>query len=368
MSWNPNLQSEADALLNEIKRHDPAAFRAALDVEHYLHGLAFTNGVRAYHAHPYHRDLKDPKSIWAEGGSRLLDYAGRNEGPVVLCIPSLINKSYILDLTKSRSLMRSLSKKGLRCFLLDWGDVGETEKSMGLEDYILGRLHHCVQEVHKQTGRPVTLLGYCMGGVLATAYSVMEPEHIERLALLATPWDFHAGHSSHMTVIRNARPQLQSVIDYADELPVDVIQSLFTAIDPYGILQKFADFSKLPADSVEARKFIAMEDWLNDGVPLAPRVAKETLFNWYIDNLPGRGIWELDGHYIDPAEINCPTLLYIPQNDRIVVPESALALGSLIPNAETKLVKSGHIGMVTGKNAIKNLYAPLAKWLISQPK
>ena len=41
---------------------------------------------------PTARDLPDPPAIWAEGGSRLLDYGGRR-APVVLFVPSLVNRA-----------------------------------------------------------------------------------------------------------------------------------------------------------------------------------------------------------------------------------------------------------------------------------
>ena len=42
-------------------------------------------------------------------------------------------------------------------------------------------------------------------------------------------------------------------------------------------------------EQAEARDFVALEDWLNDGVPLALPVARECLGGWYGDNVPGRG-------------------------------------------------------------------------------
>lgn len=339
---------------------------AALDAEAYVRGLNFINGVKAYHQHPYQRDLPPAPCPWSEGRSRLLDYGGPSEGPVVLAIPSLVNRSYILDLTQKRSLMRSLSQNGVRSFLLDWGDVGGDERTMGLEDYIHGRLNRCVDHLIKETGRPVCLIGYCMGGVLATGLAALEPDKISGLALLATPWDFHAGEAGHHSFIQASQSALQHTIDGFNELPVDVLQSLFAALDPYSILSKFEHFSRLDPASAEARQFVAMEDWLNDGVPLSAPVAKECLFDWYIANKPHQLGWHMDGHLINPAEITCPAVLFIPEEDRIVPKESALALGSALANAEIKKVKAGHIGMVTGRSAEKCLYAPLSTWLHAQ--
>ncbi|MDV7339661.1 alpha/beta fold hydrolase [Terasakiella sp. A23] len=366
VSWNPSLNPEADALQERVNQIPEKTFAAAIDAEAYTRGLAFVNGVKAYHAHPYQRDVTNPPATWSEGGSNLLDYGGPDDGPVMLAVPSLINKAYILDLNKERSFMRSMAESGIRSFLLEWGDVGIAEKKMGLEDYILGRLNRCVNEVIRITGRPVCLVGYCMGGVLTTALSIMEPEKVAGLILMATPWDFHGGSGDHERLIKTNRQQLESTIKMTGELPIDVIQSLFAAIDPYSILRKFENFSLLDTDSAEAKKFVAMEDWLNDAVPLSGPVAEECLFDWYIENLPGTGRWEMDGHRIDPSDITCPSLVFVPEQDRIVAPESAHALGNLIPNARTEKVQAGHIGMVTGRKALGSLYHPLSKWLLSQ--
>lgn len=364
-NWNPDLKAEALNLVNEISNYSQDSFTSALDAEAFLRAQSFQAGIKAYHDHPYIRDVKDPEAIWSEGGSNLLDYAGPEDGPVLLAIPSLINKAYVLDLNEKRSFMRSMSKKGIRSFLLDWGEVGELEKEMSLSDYILGRLSRALDEVHRLTGRPVSVLGYCMGGVLTTALAALKPSKISSLILLATPWDFHAGHGTHTRVISASRLQLESIINTYGHLPVDVIQALFAAIDPFQIPQKFTKFGEMKQKSKGAEKFVALEDWLNDGIPLSGTLAKECLFGWYIENAPYKGSWELDGLCVNPKDIKCPTLLFIPENDRIVPPESACALGNLIANAQMKVIPAGHIGMVTGRKAIGSLYTPLSKWLLS---
>lgn len=364
--WSPSLKPKADVLQDALSAYNDSQVTAALDAEAYVRGLDFIKGVRAYHQHPYQRDLPTVPTCWSEGQSRLLDYGGATDGPVVLAVPSLVNKSYILDLNQKRSLMRTLAQNGNRSFLLDWGDIGPQERTMGLENYIHGRLNRCVDHIIKETGRPVCVIGYCMGGVLATGLAALEPDKISGLVLLATPWDFHAGEAGYHLYIQANQAILRQTIESFNELPVDVLQSLFAAIDPYSILAKFEQFSKLDPKSAEAQQFVAMEDWLNDGVPLSAPVAKECLFDWYIDNAPHHLSWEMDGHIVNPREITCPALLVIPEEDRIVPQESALALASSLPNGVVKKVKAGHIGMVTGKAAEKSLYAPLSKWLISQ--
>ena len=99
---------------------------------------AMIAGVAAYRRHPFMREMADPPAIWAEGGSRLLDFGG--EGPPVMFVPSLVNRAYVLDLTPERSLMRWLPGQGFRTLLLDWGWPGEAERHFTLTDYVAGRL------------------------------------------------------------------------------------------------------------------------------------------------------------------------------------------------------------------------------------
>jgi polyhydroxyalkanoate synthase len=63
----------------------------------------------------------------------------------------------------------------------------------------------------------------------------------------------------------------------AGELPVDVIQALFAGLDPLLVVRKFVKFAGLDPASPSAAQFVALEDWLNDGVPLAAEVTRECL-------------------------------------------------------------------------------------------
>jgi len=74
-------------------------------------------------------------------------------------------------------------------------------------------------------------------------------------------------------------------------VPVEAIQTLFFILDPFAAERKFIRFATLDPDSNDARSFVAVEDWINDGVPLAIGVARDCVRSWYRDNEPGRGLW-----------------------------------------------------------------------------
>ncbi len=148
-------------------------------------------------------------------------------------------------------------------------------------------------------------------------------------------------------------------------LPVDAIQTLFSGLDPWGIPRKFRAFARLDQSSPRAALFVALEDWLNDGVPLAAPVARETLGGWYGANSPARLAWRVAGAVVDPAEARLPAFLAIPHRDRIVPPASARSLAARLPGARVHEAEAGHIGMAAGSAAESALWRPLLAWLQS---
>lgn len=337
-----------------------ARFAEALLTEAWAQDRAFLAGIAAYRRHPYTRDVADPPVLWSESGSRLLDYAptaGRR-APIVLVVPSLINRAYILDLKPQKSLMRFLATQGLRPLLLDWGEPGRIERRFTLTDYVAGRLERAIAAV----GRPVILAGYCMGGLLALAAALRQPGRLRGLALLATPWDFHAPDPARARAVAALLPALEPAMVTTDLLGTDLIQMLFACLAPYETPVKYRHFAKLSPASASAELFVALEDWLNDGVPLAAPVARACLGEWYGENTPARGEWTIAGAAVDPRALTCPSFTAIPSRDRIVPPESALALAARLRAPHIHRPAAGHIGMAAGRRAETELWQPLAAW------
>jgi polyhydroxyalkanoate synthase len=315
---------------------------------------ALLAGIAAYRRHPYVRQVSDPPTIWGEGGTRLLDYGG--SGPPVLFVPSLVNRAYVLDLAQDHSLLRFLAEGGTHPLLLDWGWPDQAARTFTLTDYIAGRLERAIAAI----GEPVTLAGYCMGGLMAVAAASRLPQQVRRLALLATPWDFWAEGQQSARRLGALVPFLEPALALGT-LPVDALQMLFSLLEPGSVAAKYRAFGAQAQSSARAEKFVAIEDWLNDGVPLAAPVAREVLAGWYGGNSPAQGTWRIAGLPVRAPEI--PSFVAIPTRDRIVPPGSALALAAALPGAHIVQPAAGHVGMVAGSAARAGLWQPLLTWL-----
>ena len=112
------------ALENDVSRLSPEGwgqFSQAVTAEALHRHRRFVDGVAAYRRHPARRRMADYPVIWQQGTTRLLDCRGPGQsGPPVLLIPSLINRSYILDLTPRNSVVRGLGRRQVSVFMLDW--------------------------------------------------------------------------------------------------------------------------------------------------------------------------------------------------------------------------------------------------------
>ncbi len=363
LSWNPTL-GDASRLEAELEKVAPEAFAQAVGLAVQRRMAALAAGIQAYLDHPYRRELTDPPAIWRDGHTRLLDYGKPGAaGPAVLVVPSLINRAYILDLTERFSLVRWLADQGFRPYLVDWGSPGAEERGFSLTDYVVGRLEAALDAVIAADRRPPLAIGYCMGGLLALALAQRRQDDMAGLALMATPWDFHAEQALQGRLAAAGLPPLEPMMETLGELPVELIQGLFTALDPQLVLRKFLAFSRLKRDSAAARDFVALEDWLNDGVPLAAPVARECIAGWYGENTTTQGRWRIAGRAVDPGALVLPCLCLIPAQDRIVPPASATALAKAIPDAEMLTPSIGHVGMVVSARAKRQVWSPLARWL-----
>ncbi len=357
------LADRARALKQSLAAVASDALAAALDRELRGRAEAFLAGIERYRHHPYRRSLAEPPTLWQEGTTRLLDYGAPGD-PAVLVVPSLINRAYILDLTPQTSLVRHLAAAGLRPLVVDWGAPGALERGFGLTEYIAGRLEAAATAAAEAADAgPIGVLGYCMGGLLALALAERRPRLVRALALLATPWSFHAERVSQARLLGSLAEPLVLAFARLGEVPVDVLQALFTAVDPLVGLRKFTRFAGLLPESPAARHFVAVEDWLNDGVPLTVPVMRDCLGGWYGADLPGRGLWQVAGRPVMAGNVHQPALVVVPAQDRIVPPASASALADALPSAERLTPALGHIGMIVAREAPAQVWQPLTAWL-----
>jgi polyhydroxyalkanoate synthase len=363
-NWQPELAEQA----KNIPDLDPLlVYQSALG-----RIRAMMSGLEKWQTHPYQRTVIEPPEVWSNGSSRLLDfgqYHGATDpnGPVVLVVPSLINRAYILDLNENCSLLRFLAAQGLRPLLLDWGVPTDTEREFDLNSYVTQRLLPAIEASHALSGKPIGVLGYCMGGTLAAGLLSLQSENVNAFATIGSPWDFSKSMgvtAALQSIAANANPSeiIGDMGQVFGMVPTELFQQLFAMINPIQAAVKFRKFDNMDLDSNAANHFVAIEDWLADGVPLATRCAEDLLVKWNLNNATARGKWELCGKRVDLAAISLPTLHVCGLKDTITQLDVATAIAKDIPNAQLLTPNAGHVGMIAGSKAKITVWNPVLEF------
>lgn len=319
----------------------------------------FFKGIQKYQGHSFERPPHDLQTTWQGGQARLLSgkTASGGRGTPVVLVPSMINKSDILDLLPDRSLLRWLSAHGFETHLYDWGipveDAGQADFDCAVKDRLAPAL--------ESLGRPAIVLGYCMGGLFASALATIRPDLVKAMILLAAPWNFHAGNQYLKNRLSIMAPMAGPYMAQYGRLPESWMQAVFASLDPESTIRKFSGFAKMEDEAKEAL-FVAVEDWLNDGIDLPSGIGKLCLTPWYENNDPFEGRWQVCGKTVSASAITMPTLVIAAKGDRIVPKESALAFAQQADGAKSIVCNTGHIGLLAGSKAVEQVWKPIADW------
>ena len=219
------------------------------------------------------------------------------------------------------------------------------------------------------------VVGYCMGGTLAVGLAARRPEEVAALATIGAPWDFASGPGfggELRALIRAGEPeraeeQLETMGEAFGMVPVSFFQMLFALINPLQAALKFQKLARLDPEGRAALLFVALEDWLADGVPMPVGAAKDLLIRWQIRNEPARGRWRFLGGTVDPRRIAAPALVVCGESDSIAPSAIARPLGRALPRARTLGPRTGHVGMIVGSAARAQVWRPLADFLAAHP-
>ncbi len=131
------------------------------------------------------------------------------------------------------------------------------------------------------------------------------------------------------------------------------------------VARKFSAFADMKEGGLEEMVFVAVEDWVNGGDNLPSGVVQQAVKNWYQDNKVVSGEWAVGRKKINARKIQKPSLVIVPAKDKIVPPISAKPLARQIKNADILIPECGHISMMVGTRAEKEVWKPIRDWILS---
>lgn len=306
--------------------------------------------------------------IFRENKWRLLRYRPRPEGIAyqtpVLLVPSLINRHYVMDLLPGRSMAEDLVKAGHDVYCIDWGTPGDEDRYLEFDDFCDKYLGRAIRVVAKRTPRKkIHVLGYCLGGTLATIHATVHQEHIASLLLLATPVKFEDdGLLSQWT--RQKDFQVSDIVDAYGNIPWQLMQASFQMLRPTLNLAKAMTVIDRAADDEFLDGFFAIETWGNDNVSFPGKCYEQYIERLYRNDMLIKDELRVSGRPAKLGAIKVPTACVVFEDDTIVPWQSAAMVLDKIASTDKELwkLRGGHVGAVVSKSGQKKLWPRMSAW------
>jgi len=317
--------------------------------------------------------------VWALNKAKLYRYVPmvpeKQRHPIpLLLVFAVMNRPYILDLRPGHSYVEFMLKKGYDLYLLDWGAPGPEDKNMNFGDYTLEYLPRAIRKL-KAVSRveEFSMLGWCIGALIATSYAALRPDDgLRNLILLTAPLDF--SDKQGITFARwTAEPNfdVDKVLQTFGNMPAEFIEYGAKALKP--VENYVGNFLRL-WDNLDDPKVVdawhAMNTWVTDNIPMAGATFRQLVVDLYRNDRLMKGEWVLRGERVDVGNIRANLLTVIAEGDHITPPCQSRAIMSRVSSKDKELfsVPGGHIGIMAGSGAAKVTWPHLDGWLSRRSK
>jgi polyhydroxyalkanoate synthase subunit PhaC len=333
-----------------------------------LAGSRFARGLRnlidRVSRGPISVGLTPRETVWRERQWQLLRFAPaeRRHATPILLVPSLINRWYVLDLAPGRSLIEWLIGQGHEVYCIDWGTPRPEDRYLELDDVADRAIGRALRRASRgsEDGR-VHLLGYCLGGTLATIHAAARPERVASLTALAAPIDFHQGGLlAHWSTTPTF--DLDALIAAFGNVPWPLMQASFHMLRPTLGLAKSVTLIDRAWDDEFLDGFLATERWGSDNVSFPGAAYRRYIDELYRENRLMKGTFQLSGRPARLEAIACPTLVISFAADHIVPAASARALLDRIASRDKVHLEpsGGHVGAVVSRRAAEGLWPAMS--------
>ena len=284
----------------------------------------------------------------------------------VLLVMATTNRGYIFDMVPGQSLVEFLLLRGYDVFMADWEAPRAEDRGLGMKDYVETFVGGSIAEVQRLTGESdVSLVGYCMGGVLSVLWAGLNhAAGPKNLAVFTTPVDFR-----QMTLFQAWSDQryfdVDRLVDTLGMAPAEMLLTAFDMLRPAGRIS--ANFALL--DNLWNDEFVKghrmFDRWSSDMLPLAGEYFRETTKQLVWDNALMEGTMKVGGRPVELGKIAAPFLHVTAEHDLIVTTGASAPLIGLIgsEDKEQVVLKGGHVSLIAGPNAVKRMWPRLDAWL-----
>lgn len=272
-----------------------------------------------------------------------------HEIPIVIVAP-WINKYYILDLDKEKSLIRHLVDQGFTVFVTSWKNPGAEARNTTLDDYMLKGVLEAVNVAKEVCKVPkVHLTGYCIGGTVVSALMAWlnhddsnDESPVAHWTLLASLADFSNPGDIDVFIDEDSVQILEQRMAKDGYLDGKDMAASFRMLRSNSLIWHYFVNNYLYGEPPEAFDVLY---WNMDTTRMPEAMHSFYLRELYLNNkLVQKNALTLGGRPIDLGRITEPLYAVGTEQDHITPWKESFKIGSLV-NSQVRyvLATSGHI-------------------------
>ena len=317
--------------------------------------------------------------VWTHRQTTLYRYRSdqREYGVPLLLVFALINRPQIFDLRPGGSLIEYLLGEGFDVFLVDWGSPDAEDADMGLDEFVCDELDWAIRETLRASGADeLTLMGWCIGATLCAMYCGLagrpagggdgdRGDPVRNLALLTMPVDGRG--STYARWVGDPSFDVEQVAEQWGVIPGPAIDFANKLLKPVtNFVTTYRQLYQGIADGQARREaYQPMAKWVADNPAFPGRAWAQWIQMMYRDGSLVTGRARLRGRRIDLGRIDQNLLVVTAGADHIAPRPGTMPIFDLVDSQDVTHVDrpGGHIGLVAGSAARKEIWPELADWL-----
>lgn len=340
----------------------------------------------------------------------------------LLLLPPLGVPAWVFDLMQSRSFVKYFALAGWDVYLVDWGSPGVVDAHLDLSHYVVNWMPKAISVVAEHAAAfpsemggepgsavPVTLLGYCMGGLLAlmalgvetgrtraapsskpsqrvTQQTIERAQSLVRnVVTIASPIDFHdtTGILGKAVTLANkplgflarrfpsAWEQVSTLMpERYFHVPGPLVAQAFALTQPLGRLTSYLNLLWNLADRSYVAQYTALSRWFDDMLDYPGGVVRNLLLEIGPENQLIRGHMTLGGRSVDLGRVQANLLAIVGETDTLVSPSAVASVMAIVRSHDKTLISApgGHAGVFAGHSAQGNTWAQIERWLSARAR
>ena len=325
-----NLVRGVEALAKDVKRGKGQLIISQTDMDKFEVGrdMAVTPG----------------KVIWQSDITQLIQYAPTTEqvyAKPLFIVPPWINKYYILDLNKKKSMVAWLVDQGYTVFILSWINPGPEQGKETWESYMQNTSDAIDVALAETKQKSLNIVGYCAGGALtATMLCYMKKKgdkRIDSATLFTAQTEYTNAGDLQVFVDEETVKVVDEQMDKGF-LPAQSMANAFNLLRSSDLIWSYVVQNYMLGK--EPFPFDLLY-WNADSTSMPAQVHHFFLEELYNRNSLAKGEMVVFGEQIDLADITIPVYHLAPREDHIAPIPSVYRGAKLMKNADNTFVVSG---------------------------